>query len=405
MRIAIITSGYLPGIDGTTVVVHERCRQLSQWGHDVLIVGPDYAPVASYFPAWERHLGEVLPRVESVSVPCSRFFGVEWERNPTPGAFKVLEAHLDRFKPDVIHVDEPERLTYGYWRRPGLAYATRHGIPAVAFYHTNYVDYGPDFVPLPAPAMRMLQAVVRPCIASIYNAYAVTLVPGETTAAKLRGYGVSRMVVGRFNGVEYKAFGTPARSPGFWQRRFGLPDLGGRVVVLMVGRLTPDKGWAFAMKALPALAASVGPDRLAIVIAGGGEMADEVRTSLGGQLPHVHLLGRVPPPEMPLLYANADMHLSCSQKENFGLTALEAMASGIPVVTPRAGGFIDQITDGGNGAMFRPDDVRDFVTTVRPFIERADLRASCGQAGRAFAQEQDWSLTIRRWLTAVEATL
>lgn len=403
MRIAIITSGYFPGLDGTTVVVHERCRRLSEWGHEVLIVGPDYAPIAHYFPNWARHQGEVFPNVKSVSVPCRTFFGVEWERNPTPRAFKVLEEHLDRFTPDVIHVDEPERLTYGYWRRPGLAYARRRGIPVVAFFHTNYVEYGPDFLPLGGAPMRWLQRAAEHGIAAVYNAYDATLVPGETTAAKLRRIGVRNLVVDRFNGVDYERFRAARADSSYLEQRFGLSGLQDRIRILMVGRLTPDKGWAFAMQALPALVREVGRDRLAVLVAGGGEMHDEIRDRLTAQGVRVHMLGRVPPDEIAALYASTDLYLSCSRKENWGLTVAEALSAGTPAIVPRAGGFIDQIVDGVNGHLFIPDDVADFVRVVRRFVEDASLRDACGQAGQRLAAAYDWDLVIGNWLKAVSS--
>jgi glycosyltransferase involved in cell wall biosynthesis len=401
VRIAIITSGYLPGVDGTTIVVHERSRLLSQWGHDVLIVGPDYEPIARYFPNWKAHQGEVLPRVTSVSVPCKTFFGVEWEQNPTPAAFRHLSEHLERFRPDIIHVDEPERLTYGYLRRPGLAYARRHNIPCVAFYHTNYVEYGPDFIPLPGPAMRLLQAIVEPCIASIYNAYDATLVPGQTTADKLRRVGFRNMIFDAFNGVDHRRFSSAVPDATFLEQRFGLRGLRDRIKILMVGRLTPDKGWAFAIKALPALAARVGAERIAILVAGAGELEESVQASLDGSGVRAHLLGRVPPDEIAQVYANVDLYVSCSQKETWGLTAAEANAAGLPAITPRAGGFLDQISDGVNGAMYHPEDVEDFAQVVGRFVEDRELRTRCGVEGRRSSAAYDWPVVIRRWLDAV----
>ena len=400
MRIAIITSGYRPALDGTSIVVHERCRRLSAWGHDVLVVGPDYEPVATHYPDWRRYLGEILPKVQVVRVPSKPFFGVEWERNPTRRANGALAHHLETFRPDVIHVDEPERLTYGYCQRPGLAYARRRGIPAAAFYHTNYVDYGPDFIPLPGLVMRALQAIVKPVVAAVYNAYDATLVPSATTAAKLRAYGLRNIVEGAFNGMDYRRFSAPARTPGFFAQRYGLLGVDERVKLLFVGRLTPDKGWAFAMRALPTLAREAS-ERIAVLVAGAGEMREEIECELRARLDCVHFFGHVQPEDMPEIYANADVHVSCSQKENYGLTAVEAMAAGIPAVTPRAGGFIDTVLPGRNGATYTPDSAPDFTRTLLPFVYDPALRSARGAQGRQFAMELDWDVTIANWLDAV----
>jgi glycosyltransferase involved in cell wall biosynthesis len=319
-----------------------------------------------------------------------------------PRSFKALERHLEAFRPDVVHVDEPERLTYGYWRRPGLGYARARGIPAVAFYHTNYVDYGPDFIPLPSFAVGLLQRLVIPALAWVYNAYDATLVPSATTADKLRKYGIHNIAAGRFNGVDFGRFSGGTRMPAFFERCFGGPPLGDRVKLLFVGRLTPDKGWAFALKALPALVAQSAPGRLAVLVAGAGVMRDEIEGALRDRLDVVHFLGPVQPEKMPDVYANSDIHVSCSQKENAPLTALEAGAAGVPVVAPRAGGFIDTV-GGDGGGLYRPGDIEDFLRTIAPFVADAELRKACGARGRRSAEGLDWDRTAKQWLDAIVA--
>jgi len=404
MKIAIITSGCLPGLDGVTIVVRERCRRLSAWGHQVLLIGPDYQPVAKYFPDWQKYVGEIEPGVVCVSVPCGAFFGVEWERNPYPSSHPALERHLDAFRPDVIHVDEPERLAFGYLRRPGLSYARRHGIPALAFYHTNFIDYAPDFLGiLPHPVVRAVQHAAKPALSWVYNAYAATFVSSAVTADRLARQGFRNLVAGVFNGVDTRAFAPRERDPGFFANTYGLRNVDDRVKLLFVGRLTPDKGWAFTNRVIPALANAVGCERLAVIIAGGGELEDQIRAELGAHLDSVHLLGRVAPGNMAALYGHSDVHVSSSRKETLGLTAIEAFASGIPVVAPRAGGFLDTVRHGENGFLFQPEDIQDFIRLMQPLIESADLRRRIGARAVEGVLGFDWDRTIGNWFRELDA--
>ncbi len=105
MRLAIITSGYFPVIDGVTVSLHERLRRLSAWGHEVLVVAPDYARAARFYPDWARHIGEIFPGITVRSVPSGPFAGLEWESNPTPGAARELEKYLSEFQPEILHIE------------------------------------------------------------------------------------------------------------------------------------------------------------------------------------------------------------------------------------------------------------------------------------------------------------
>ncbi len=50
MKIAIITSGFLPIMDGVTVSGLQRLKRLSQWGHEVILFCPDYSSLEDYFP-------------------------------------------------------------------------------------------------------------------------------------------------------------------------------------------------------------------------------------------------------------------------------------------------------------------------------------------------------------------
>ncbi|MGB3790404.1 MAG: glycosyltransferase, partial [Phormidesmis sp.] len=147
MKIAIISSGFLPVVDGVTVSLFQRVRALSKLGHQVLILCPDYQAVASVYPDWRDYQGEILPGVRVVNLPSEPFMGVEFERNLSGKANRLLNQELAAFEPDIVHVDEPDRIFLGLLKAPGVAYAKQHNIPCVGFYHTNFIDYIEDFLP------------------------------------------------------------------------------------------------------------------------------------------------------------------------------------------------------------------------------------------------------------------
>jgi glycogen synthase len=61
MKIAIITSSFYPVIDGVTVAVYNRVKQLSTLGHQVIIFCPDYSVIKHIYPHWQDYTGEILP--------------------------------------------------------------------------------------------------------------------------------------------------------------------------------------------------------------------------------------------------------------------------------------------------------------------------------------------------------
>ena len=139
MKVAIISSGFLPVVDGVTISVLRRVERLSRWGHDVLLFCPDYRAVSSFYPNWGDYSGGILPGVRVVNLPSTRFVDQDFDRNVAPGSHRLVVRELERFRPDVIHVDEPERLFAGFLRIPGVGFARRTGTPCLSFYHTNFV--------------------------------------------------------------------------------------------------------------------------------------------------------------------------------------------------------------------------------------------------------------------------
>lgn len=93
------------------------------------------------------------------------------------------------------------------------------------------------------------------------------------------------------------------------------------------------------------------------------------------------------------VYANADISVVPSSWESFGFTALEAMASGIPVVTARAGGLPEIVDDGVTGILLdiadhgihRPDAGIALAAAITRLADDRELRASMGESGRTRA--------------------
>ena len=134
---------------------------------------------------------------------------------------------------------------------------------------------------------------------------------------------------------------------------------GGRRVLMHVSNFRPVKRvrdivriYARVQEVVPSVLVMVGdgPDRV--------EAETEARTL--GVDRHVHFLGKIDV-VAPLL-AGADLFLLPSQSESFGLSALEALASGTPVVGSRAGGIVEVVKEGVTGALREIGDVDAMAT-------------------------------------------
>lgn len=402
MKVAILTSGFFPVIDGVTVTVWNRVQRLSRMGHPVLLLCPDYSAIASIYPDWQDNVGTILPGVTVVPLDSEPFMGLEFDRNVKKSAYAKLLQELANFQPDLIHIDEPERLQLGFDKIPAIDFAKRNGTPCVGFLHTNFIEYLEDYFALPTCVIRVMQSISKRIVSRIYNAYDATLVSSPITYRKALKMGIKNAIYAELLGVNLAEFDPHLRSNDFFERQYGLPPLEHKVKLLFLGRLTPDKGWKFAIQAFSQMARSAAYQdllsQIALIVVGDGSMQAEITRALNALPLTVHFLGRVDPKAVPALLTNSDIHITTSEKETRGLTLLEAFAAGVPVLAPEAGGVIDTIESGQTGFLFQPGNWHDFAEKLWLLVDQPDLRHRMGLTAKQYAANYSWDAAVERLL-------
>lgn len=395
MKIAIISSGFFPVIDGVTVSAMMRLQRLSQWGHEVLFFCPDYSTIETIYPNWRDYTGNILPGVRVCNIPSTSFLGIDFERNPSIQSYSIFLKELALFQPDIIHVDEPERLFFGFFRRAGIDYAKKANIPCIAFFRTWFLSYAEDYIPLPKFAVEIIREIFRRVFAWIYNSYDMTLFTSKITYQITPQMGINNAVYANLAGFDAERFDLDLKSDNFFEKYYNLAELDHLVKLIFVGRLTPDKGWNFTLKAMAKLAEKIDLEKVGFIIVGDGQMQDEIIKGLTKYTRHVYFLGRVPYDQVPAVYINSDIHISTSERESRGLTVLEAFASGIPVLVPRAGGLVENVKDGENGFIYTPQDIEDFTSKLKQLIDDPILRKTLGQQGLKSVGNYSWDQVIK----------
>ncbi len=398
MKIAIISSGFLPVIDGITCSLYNRLQKLSEYGHEVLLLCPDYSDLKTIYPNYQDYIGYISPKVRVVSLDSEAFMGFDFERNVSHKSYKILLEELEKFKPDIIHVDEPERLFLGLFRIPGLHFAKQNNIPCVSFFHTNFLEYGKDYFPLPQPIENIVQFLFKIFLRWLYNFYDITLVSGDNTYNRLLDIGIKKLCKSDLLGVDTTKFSPQLREDKFFEHKYKLKNIDNKIKLIFLGRLTVDKGWNFTIKAFYKFADKINLENIAVIVAGDGPMKEEILNKLAKIIPNLHLLGRVSPENIPALLANCDIHITTSEKETKGLTILEAFASGIPVIAPCKGGVIDSIQDNWNGFLFIAGDEQDFLKKVEILINNSTLREKMGTNAREYVIKYNWDNAVQNLL-------
>jgi glycosyltransferase involved in cell wall biosynthesis len=182
-----------------------------------------------------------------------------------------------------------------------------------------------------------------------------------------------------------------------------LPQLGGEPsdltnpVVVAAGRLTPQKGFDMLIRAF-ALVVEARPD-WTLRIFGDGPLRNRLERKIRqfGLQEHVFLMGSAE--DLGRELSKASVFALSSRFEGFGLVLVEAMSKGVPVVSFRCRrGPAEIITDGVDGLLVRPRDVRGLAAGILRLIEDEDERRRLGAAALQSAARYDLTSVSSRWL-------
>jgi glycosyltransferase involved in cell wall biosynthesis len=118
---------------------------------------------------------------------------------------------------------------------------------------------------------------------------------------------------------------------------------------------------------------------------------------------NVILIGRIPNHALPRFYSSSDMVTLPSLSENFPVVALEAMASGKPLVASRVGGIPEVINGSENGILVDPANVGQIVEALSRLLENPSLRKRVGTNGRKTVEKRfDWKIIGQLYLREFE---
>ena len=178
--------------------------------------------------------------------------------------------------------------------------------------------------------------------------------------------------------------------------------------MLFVGALTPwhrYKGLDVLLRAMQLLRKA--RDNVRLVVVGDGSLASEYRNLARALLvsDSVIFAGNVPDYDLPKYYACSDVLIQPSKdrSEGFGLTILEANASGKPVIASNVGGIPSVIEDGRNGSLVPPNNPGALSRKIEALLQSNDLLARMGRNGRSIAESLDWSIIAQRTERLYEA--
>jgi glycosyltransferase involved in cell wall biosynthesis len=163
-----------------------------------------------------------------------------------------------------------------------------------------------------------------------------------------------------------------------WERR----ARGGKVVVATVGRLIAERRHALLIQALARLRGEA--SRFELVVVGDGPERPRLERLAAdmGLAEFISFHGELPVDAVAAHLERADVYVSATAAETFGLATVEAAAWGLPIVTTGVGFPGELVADGQTGAVVPPDDESALAGALAPLLQRPELRVSWGRAMR-----------------------
>ena len=372
LRVAIVTESFLPQLNGVTNSVLRVLDTLHAQGHEAIVIAPSNGIA-------DMHLERQYRGFNIVRVPSLPF-----RQFPVAMPNPFVASILNKFKPDILHAASPFILG-----GTAIGVAKRLGIPTVAVYQTDLAGYAARY------GMPFVRSVADKFMTNIHGLADVNLAPTSESVEYLEGLGIKNVSVwGR--GVDISRFHPNLKLE---TETISLRNrlLAGRTRLIgYVGRLAPEKQ-------VERFAELADIRDCAIVIIGDGAE----RGRLEKLLPHAHVtfLGALTGDELARAYAALDIFVHFGAEETFGQTIQEALASGVPVVVPDAGGPRHIVSNGATGFLVDPNEKHIARRAVRFLLREDSVRARMGEAGRRAMLDRTWEANNERLMGFYELAI
>ena len=311
MRIGLFTDTYFPQVSGVATSIRTLKIELEKQGHAVFIFTTTDKDVNRY-EDWQI-----------IRIPSVPFFAFKDRRFAYRGFSKALEI-AKQYQLDIIHTQTEFSLgLLGIWIARELK------IPVIHTYHTQYEDY----VHYIAKGMLIRPSMVKYLVRGFLHDVDGVICPSEIVRDLLSDYKVKveKRVIP--TGIELAKFERPEiKQENLEELRSKLGIQDDEKMLLSLSRISYEKNIQAVLVAFAEVLKE--EDKVKLVVAGDGPYLDDLKEQAKKLeiQDYVIFTGMIAPSETALYYKAADFFISASTSETQGLTYLESLASGTPVI-------------------------------------------------------------------------
>ncbi|MEW6718725.1 MAG: glycosyltransferase [Chloroflexota bacterium] len=377
MRIGMLADVYKPYISGVTNYISLTKSCLEKLGEKVYVI--TFGDVE-----YDNHEGDVIRSRGMPLVETGFYLGVHYSAE----ARRILRTL------DIAHVHHP--FISGSL---ALRYCKLRGIPVVFTNHSRYDRLAQAYLPILPTGVG--ETVLNAFLQSFCRSVDLVISPSNSMRWILHEFGVDVPIEVVPNGVDLSSYRRGIVPISRQQLHFQPDD----VVLCYVGRLGPEKNLPFLLRAFGGVAQAY--EHVKLLIVGGGQEQEnlEDRVKYMELDNKVQFTGMVSYEIIPSYLATADVFVTASVSETFGLSVIEAMACGLPVLGIHSPGISDIVEEGHTG-LLSPEDIAAFTAKMVRMVTNHGQRRAMGdnarQASENYAIERTTQILLDHYRRLVK---
>lgn len=373
MRILFVCDTYYPQLNGVYYFVCRIAPLLQDRGHHVAVI----APSESLYSSLKK-----IDRLDVYGIPSLPILHYPNVRFPIPFLLRYrIKQILNRFNPDIIHLQDHFSISKAVVRVNKKA-----GIPIIGTNHfmtenlTSFVHS--------EKWKRILSTYFWSQFSKVFNQLLLVTTPSETAARLIRPK-LRVEVISISSGIDLEKF-NPVGNTEEVRAKYSIPK---KPVILFVGRLDPEKN---IEEIIQAVALAVKKVDFYFVIVGRGikkPALEKLALELGIS-DRVVFTGFVSDADLPFIYKLSRCFIISSIAELLSLSALQGMASGLPIIAADKGALGELVHDKVNGYLYRSGNIKMVVKCINEIISQDDLYKNMGKKSLEFSLKHDIHKTV-----------
>lgn len=356
LTLAVVTETWYPDINGVAHSLRKIISGLLDLGVKIHLFYIEHADAEvderiQYFPQQGFH----LPFYQEVQIGYPNT--------------KTLQKQWIKHRPDIIQIVTEGPLGYS-----AMQAADRLNIPSISDYRTNFQQYSRSY------HLGVFEGLVFAYLRHLHNKTRATLVPTQQLGNELEKLGFHNVNI-LSRGIDTESFSPKKRSESLRNSWQASKD---ELVFMYVGRIAPEKNLALAVEAFNTIRQYTQKTKLVLV--GDGP----IRKQLEQENPDFIFCGMKTGDELYEHYASGDVFLSPSITETFGNTVLEAMASGLAVLSYDYAAAREHIIHQENGVKAPLEDKQAFINQAIWLVQNPEKRKTIAHQAHTSIQQYSW---------------